>query len=247
MWALLLVLGLVYYLATYAREKFIVKAGGPDYYNTDVDGNGYEVIASSPDTCGSRNDGKVDEDGGLCYELCGSGYYGVGPVCWAFTSYVGVGQPIGLEPCPAGWTNDGLTCRQPISCEPITCAKGLDFFKKGCTGGGCSGGKIKGRLDNGGICDWPEDRGNLPSWLRKDVINETPGPPPSKVRAIEATHPVKIDGMCYAKCPTDKPNRVPGMPYLCYKSYQGKGLSYGRGAGVIPALGSLFGYQVGGG
>ena len=59
------------------------------------------------------------------------------------TGDAGVG--IRLESCPAGWTDDGLTCR-----EPITCASGLEFFSKGC-----SGGKVTGKLDNGGNC--PED------------------------------------------------------------------------------------------
>lgn len=61
---------------------------------------------------------------------------------------IGPGVPVELEPCPAGWSNDGLTCR-----EPISCASGLDFFAHGC-----SGGNIVGRLNNGGVCpsDHPE-------------------------------------------------------------------------------------------
>lgn len=55
---------------------------------------------------------------------------------------IGVGVPVELEQCPSGWTNDGLTCR-----EPISCAEGLDFFSEGC-----SGGKVIGRLDGGGTC-----------------------------------------------------------------------------------------------
>ena len=41
------------------------------------------------------------------------------------------------------------------------------------------------------------------------------------------------DGLCYKKCPKDLPNRIPGMPYLCYI---GGPLSYGRGVGSIPSL-----------
>lgn len=61
---------------------------------------------------------------------------------------IGVGVPVQLEECPAGWTNDGLTCR-----EPITCGEGWDFFSEGC-----SGGNVVGRLNNGGTCpaDHPE-------------------------------------------------------------------------------------------
>jgi hypothetical protein len=42
------------------------------------------------------------------------------------------------------------------------------------------------------------------------------------------------DGLCYKTCPPNFPNRVPGMPYLCYLGT--KGLSYGRGGGWIPPL-----------
>lgn len=55
---------------------------------------------------------------------------------------IGVGVPVELEPCPAGWTNTGLMCN-----EPISCASGLDFFSEGC-----SGGRVVGRLDSGGTC-----------------------------------------------------------------------------------------------
>ena len=40
------------------------------------------------------------------------------------------------------------------------------------------------------------------------------------------------DGLCYIRCPPNLPNRVPGMPYLCFKGT--RGLSYGRGVGEMP-------------
>lgn len=43
-----------------------------------------------------------------------------------------------------------------------------------------------------------------------------------------------VAGLCYKKCPKGLPNRVPGMPYLCFKGT--RGLSYGRGAGEIPPM-----------
>ena len=55
---------------------------------------------------------------------------------------VGVGVPVELEPCPAGWTNIGLLCS-----EPVHCGEGLAFFTEGC-----SGGNAVGRLDSGGTC-----------------------------------------------------------------------------------------------
>jgi hypothetical protein len=55
------------------------------------------------------------------------------------------GVPLQLDDCPAGWVNDGLTCREPISCKSAEDC----FSGKGC---GCSGGNVRGRLDGGGKC-----------------------------------------------------------------------------------------------
>lgn len=46
--------------------------------------------------------------------------------------------------------------------------------------------------------------------------------------------PDNISALCYKKCPKEMPVHVPGMPYLCYKDT--RGLSYGRGAGVVPPI-----------
>jgi len=43
-----------------------------------------------------------------------------------------------------------------------------------------------------------------------------------------------VAGLCYKKCPKNLPNRIQGMPYLCYRG--GRGLSYGRGVGDIPPM-----------
>jgi hypothetical protein len=169
------------------------------------------VFATTPDTC-PRNRRELQD--GLCYEPCDDGYDGVGPVCWAESVNIGVGKPVGLEPCPRGWYTEGLICRQPIKC-----AEGLAFFSEGC-----SGGNLLGRLNKGGICDWPSDLGNLPSWL---VDKSNP-------KQYVATHPDKVAGMCYRKCPKEYPNHVPGMPYLCFRGK--RGAAYGRGAGTIPPI-----------
>ncbi len=105
----------------------------------------YETFILKKDPCGS--DGVFNKGGVL------GSIIPFNPLCEASSVYkffkglvdVGVGVPVELENCPAGWTNDGLTCR-----EPITCAEGLDFFTDGC-----SGGKVVGRLDSGGVC--PDD------------------------------------------------------------------------------------------
>ena len=147
-----------------------------------------------------------DDDAGLCYDKCDKGYKGVGPVCWANSNDVGVGQ---LKECPPGWTNDGLTCRQPISCDPVRwdgcCSRGAWGECWGCArGGSCSGGTVKGRAAG----------------------SDLPCP---------KAYPNQVTGLCYANCPSDTPNRVAGMPYLCSAAASvgdGRGkTSYGRGVG----------------
>ena len=213
MYALLIALIAVLYAMVKAKETFIFKIGNPmkdqDIVALERQKPGYRLFALTPDTCPAG----FDLDAGLCYPPCEPGYIGQGPVCWAETTNIGVGKPVGLEPCPPGWSNDGLTCRQPIRC-----ASGWKFFTEGC-----SGGRVVGRLNGGGICDYPSNRGELPSWL---VDKSNP-------KNYIATHPDRVDGMCYKKCPADKPNHVPGMPYLCMK---GDRLSYGRGVGKVPPI-----------
>jgi hypothetical protein len=208
MYELLLVLIAIMFLAVKTKEHFGLVVGGKDIVTTDSTVNdGVEVFSIFPNSCpGDR----LDKDAGLCYVPCRSGFKGVGPVCWAESRNVGVGKPVGLEPCPPGWNNDGLICREPLRWNP--CAwRGL--FKE-CWGG-LEGGKLRGRLNNGGICDYPQDRSKLPGWLR------------------DGKHPEKIAGLCYKKCPAEYPQRIPGMPYLCYK---GGPLSYGRGVGTVPCI-----------
>jgi hypothetical protein len=232
LWPVIVAGAIVAYCMLRYRETFIMKYGNPfddeDLVSFDKDAKGTRVFSTIFDnTCptwfGDRS--KTELDAGLCYQPCDSGYNGVGPVCWAETVNIGVGRPVGLEPCNPGWVNEGLICREPITCTPIKCATGLDFFRKGCTGGGCSGGRLQGRLngDPGGICDH-EDKGNLPNWLVDSPGNKN----------AKATHPVNVASLCYRKCPKDKPDRVPGMPYLCFKNT--RGLSYGRGVGDVPPM-----------
>lgn len=177
-------LGVLIYVLTY-RELFSIslpaQLGGREIFGMSfhhVSVGGQEIGSITPFTCPEN---KPDLDAGLCYVKCRNGYRGVGPVCWAITQSIGIGTVVGLEPCPDGWNNDGLTCREPISCRSI----GDCFSGKGC---GCKGGKIKGRLDNGGVC---------------------PGPGGDQYKD-------KVDGLCYKQCPKNLPYHLPGMPYLCY-------------------------------
>lgn len=231
MYELLLALIVVLFALVKVREHYGLVVWKPnEWYTTDTNtSEGYEIYSLYPDTC---PEGK-ERDGLLCYDKCIPGYKGVGPMCWA-ESVPNIGVPVGLEPCQHGWVNDGLTCRKPIRCEPVTCAKGWDFFKKGCSGGSCSGGQVVGRLNNGGICDWPSDRGNLPSHL---VDKSNP-------KNYIATHPVKFKGMCYKQCPGDYPYMSGKMLGRCFKpnidSSEARGLSYTRDAGSVPKAIRLF-------
>ena len=150
-----------------------------------------------------------DKDAGLCYDKCQEGYHGVGPVCWQDTQGVGIGTPVELEDCPAGFRTDPLTCQKDLHCTGGGChtwecgrlrgAFGEDWGPRWCSGCDpvtCSGPETKGRLDNGGKC--PSDR-------------------------------EKIDGLCYKRCP-DGWEHVPGAPYDCRK-IGAPGMSIPRGVG----------------
>lgn len=163
MYEFLLVLIVLLFVFLQAREHFSIF--------------GQEIVNFTPQTCRPGEELQA----GLCYTKCRSGYHGVGPVCWADSENIGIGKPVGLEPCPDGWKNDGLVCREPIRCKSIS-----DCFRgRGC---GCSGGRLRGRLNNGGVC---------------------PGPGGDQYKE-------KINGLCYKKCPERLPKHIPGMPYLCY-------------------------------
>ena len=51
-------------------------------------------VGTIPTNCGSK-----ENDAGLCYNKCSSGYTGVGPVCW--------------KSCPSGFTDNGVGCTKP--------------------------------------------------------------------------------------------------------------------------------------
>lgn len=202
----LLLAGIIVLLALVkAREHFGLVVGGKNWISTDTKTtDGYEIFSTAPNTCPPT---KSDLEAGLCYPSCRAGFHGVGPTCWADTVNIGVGKPVGLEPCPDGWKNDGLVCREPIRNDCSWKALGVCWGK-------LRGGRLQGRLNGGGICDWP-DKSKLPEHLR------------------DGKHPDKVAGLCYKRCPENLPTRVPGMPYLCYK---GGPLSYDRGVGSIPSI-----------
>lgn len=190
----------------------------------------------------STCDPSQEKNGLLCYPKCKTGMNGVGPVCWANLQDVGIGTPVQLEDCPAGWSNDGLTCR-----EPISCAQGLDFFKHGC-----SGGRVVGRLNNGGTC--PSDRERIDGLCYKRCpagMSHVPGMPylcrANGVPVSEgrgAGTPMKcasgekeIAGLCYNNCPSGSVMQSLGLcSQTCPSGSNDFGVgctreSYNRGAG----------------
>lgn len=185
-------------------------------------------------------DPNEDEDAGLCYDKCDKGYNGIGPVCWANKNDVGVGQ---LKVCPPGWTNDGLTCREPINTSIDPCPAGSNDVAGTCWGkertcvGGCGGDCGTWRCCG---CSWSYNRDVVTRSLGQRNMRTTGGRVKGRAAGSDlpcpGTHPNEVDGLCYRTCPSDTPNRVKGMPYLCSRASRvgdGRpdGTSYGRGVG----------------
>ena len=211
MWELILLLGViavVYSLLKY-RETFVIKYGNP-YYDEDLisfdyEAKGTRIFSLTPDTCPAD---KSEYDAGLCYPPCGAGWNGVGPVCWAETQDVGIGVIPNLMSCDeskarGGWEDANWTD------TGLLCSAWIDecvYWDWGLLGGywtGCLSTKPKFQTCKG-----------------KTNWNDTNAPD-------------FIDGLCYAACPKELPEHIPGMPYLCAKTSQ---LSYTRGVGTVPPL-----------
>lgn len=198
------------------RETFVVKYGNPfdgeDVVSFDPAKKGTRLISTNPDSCPLT---KPENDAGLCYEQCDEGYHGVGPVCWADTVNRGIGRLPRFKSCSEmglgpDYRDDPLTCWKDLKCKTWCNSSKRDIFGN-CWAWDlkteCSGPDLKGKQ---AACPGPEWAGNTPE------------------------HTELKAGLCYKKCPSDKPNDVPGMPYLCMSG--GRGLSYGRGAGEVPPL-----------
>ena len=109
----------------------------------------YEVFISKDGAC----EGSILGKNGLIGQLLPYNPFCEGQAIISFFSGFkptgDAGTPIGLEGCPAGYNDIGMLCSRPMSC-----ASGLDFFSKGC-----SGGETVGKLDHGGSC--PADRDHI--------------------------------------------------------------------------------------
>jgi hypothetical protein len=157
----------------------------------NVAGTIWQTCPSGYTDTGVRCENNVDVGAGRIPGLtdCPGGWTDDGVLCR---------EPITMSSCPGGWADDGLTCREPITCDPIhpdgCCSKGLFGECYGCLrGGDCHGGTVINKTLSGGRVDTKTQKG-VGDWEER------------------------IDGLNYNKCP-DGFGRVPGMPYLCSKSF----------------------------
>lgn len=140
---------------------------------------------SVPKSCGDE-----ENDSGLCYKKCKSGYKGVGPVCWQecpsgfkdFGLYCSKPPPYGRG---AGYISKGLCEKHHSSCEKYgalwypKCRSGFHNF--GCCV--CSPNCPSGMTDEGEFC-------------YKSKYGRGAGTVPSKCPSGE----VLDAGLCYPKC-----------------------------------------------
>ena len=221
------------------------------WYISPVKIFGVEIMSTTPETCTGQ---KSSLEAGLCYNNCKPGYHGAMTSCYADSVNIGVGTPVGLEPCGDEYRTEGLVCSNIRwdGCKHNTVI--------GCIGGLV--GDMYGRLNNGGVCPGPSDFGGdfdteYRKWKRANdkgdpVVDPVTGKTETPAQAAAANHKTpediaflgedkhtnKIDGLCYKKCPAEYPVSMPGFPYLCYK---GGELLYDRGVGDPPRLFRLFG------
>ena len=222
-WPVIVVVAFAVYFALRYRETFVVKYGNPfdneDLLSFDMEAAGTRLISIWPDTCPLD---RSEYDAGLCYPPCEDGYHGIGPVCWADTVNIRVGTMARLKSCSEmglgpEYRDDPLTCWKDLKCET---GSGWDFFR--FDQWKCSGPDLRGK---GLSCP-----GNQPAFF--SLLTSIASGSLEKPNLNEYTD--LVDGLCYRACPKDKPEHVPGMPYLCYKGTNG--LSYGRGVGTIPPI-----------
>ena len=166
-----------------------------------------------PTDCG----GDRDNEAGICYPKCRPGFHGVGLLCWQDTVTIGAGTAVQLESCPAGWSDDGLTCR-----EPIGCCGDRDLFGN-CYAWNLCGGRVKGKLDNGGTCPGKEKIDGLCYDACPAGYYHTPGMPylckqnnqPDSYERGDTSLPgcgdkENISGLCYGKVPSGYTRKVIG-------------------------------------
>lgn len=240
LWIVLAAVGLLLYTLLRVREHLVIKVGNPfkdeELISFDRHAKGIRLIGFYPDTCPAH---KPEFQNGLCYARCAPGYYGEGPVCWARTKNIGPGMFARLKPCEDsgykkkdGWIDMGLFCFKPPSCNTGSGYDAVKVWNWKCTGGDtafkqaeCPPGKEQAReykkvaaLAASGVT------GTQQRILTQKAVEPNPN-----------IYSDAVGGMCYKPCPKDMPNHILSAPYLCFKDSVGRGLSYGRGVGDIPA------------
>ena len=160
---------------------------------------------------------------GTVWQNCPAGHTDTGVRCeknWD----VGAGRLPRLSDCPAGWNNDGLTCRAPITMSS-------------CNGGDVDDGLLCRVPLRGGNCNtwWDGCASRAPGWLGGGCIGGVKthcepitggnvyhktlyGGQETRTLLGPAAGEERIDGLDYNKCP-DGYSRIPGMPYLCTASF----------------------------
>lgn len=128
------------------------------------------------------------------------------------------------EQCEIGYHGVGPVCWA----DTVNVGIGKILIPKSCGDSGYSGW-----TDIGLLCIQPIDTSSFGGFFKSlfSTIFE------AKIGAkrLECTdNRENVTSLCYKKCPKELPNRVPAMPYLCYKGT--RGLSYGRGVGDVPPI-----------
>ncbi len=119
------------------------------------------------------------------------------------------------EPCEQGYHGVGPVCWADTQSVGIGTIPRLEWYyviEKSWGSVGCTGGR---RFRIQGYPDCYDNK----IWKARQVCDDDRD---------------NVDGLCYRKCPPGLSERVPGMPYLCFKGT--RGLSYGRGVGDVPPI-----------
>jgi hypothetical protein len=131
------------------------------------------------------------------------------------------------EQCEVGYHGVGPVCW--ANTKNVGIGKVLKLLSCGQSG-------YPGWTDIGLLCMKPIETGSFGGFFRSlfSTIFERQIKPKRLTCDGYDEHKDNVASLCYRQCPKDLPQRVPGMPYLCYKGT--RGLSYGRGVGEVPPI-----------
>jgi hypothetical protein len=127
------------------------------------------------------------------------------------------------EECESGYHGVGPVCWA----DTVNVGIGKVMELRSCAQSGYSGW-----TDTGLLCNEPIRCGSGWEFFTKGCWGGTVRP--KKLTCDGYGDREEVDGLCYKRCPSDKPKHVPGTPYLCFKGT--RGLSYNRGVGEAPPL-----------